>query len=78
MKTAFIKFISKLNKAKERISELEDRSIEITQGEMQKEKRGGKNKENTPFKIGWAVINGVKHVSLESLQKTENGAEEIL
>ena len=38
MKNVFNSIISRLKKTKERISELEDRSIEITQTAIQKEK----------------------------------------
>ena len=37
MKNAFDGFISRLGMAEERISELEDKSIEISQMELQKE-----------------------------------------
>lgn len=52
MRIAIDNFISRLNTDKERINELEDRSIEIIQTEIQKEKKSEKkNKQNTPFKI---------------------------
>lgn len=39
MKNSFSQFISRLDKAKKRISEFEDRSIEVFQTETQREKR---------------------------------------
>lgn len=46
MKNAFVRVIGRLDKAKDRNSELEDMSTETPQTEMQRKKNGGKKKQN--------------------------------
>ena len=79
MENVFDNFTSRLKTAKGQTSELEDKSTEIILAKMQKRKKvKEKNKQNTSFKVYWAIALDHVIVSLKSRKyKTENGAEEI-
>lgn len=64
MKNAFEGFLSRLDMAKERISELEDFSIETSKTEKQrkKEKTGGKKKKNSLSKDYETATKGVTYL----------------
>ena len=53
VKNAFDGLVSRLHTAKERISELEDMSIEITQTETQREKNVNKNRAEPLRAVGY-------------------------
>lgn len=54
MKSVFDSIISRFNRAKEGISELEDRSVETSQADMQrgKKKKSGKKHTKHPMTMG--------------------------
>lgn len=76
MKNAFNRLISGLDMAKERISELEDMTIETSQTENRREKRLKTKMERTILGL-WDNHKGYSIRVMRIPEKTENGIEEI-
>lgn len=77
MKSVFDGIISRFNRAKEGISELEDRSVETAQAEMQRGKRKRKTTHKTSNDYG-TISKGIYIIGIpERENKRENGEDEI-